>query len=258
MKIWAILAASCVQWSPCLAEVMRLATGELPPYATEARGDQGVALRIVREAFRSQGHEVAYTFMPWGRALEEARAGKWDGTAYWGHKPEHEQSFLLSDNVLTEQWVVLHRAALKVDWKKPADLAPYTFGAIKTYTYTPEFHALFASGKLKVDWSPDDIATLRKLAAGRVDVVLLDRHVACYLIDQHLTAGEAQTIRAHPKLMTENFSTHLMLPKTLPQSASRLEAFNKGLATLKASGEYRRLLESTECAAGLAMPQKPR
>lgn len=241
-----------------MAEVLRLATGELPPYATEARGDKGVALRIVREAFRSQGHDVVYTFMPWGRALEEARAGKWDGTAYWGHKPEYEKSFLLSENVLTEQWVVLHRAALQVDWKQPADLAPYTFGAIKTYTYTPEFHALFASGKLKVDWSPDDIATLRKLAAGRVDVVLLDRNVACFLIDQHLTGAEARTIRAHPKLMTENFSTHLMLPKALPQSAARLAAFDKGLAALRASGEYRRMLESTDCGAGLAVPQASR
>lgn len=185
--------AACLMAAACMpvarAETLRLATGELPPYATEGRSDQGMALRIVREALRSQGHEVVYTFLPWGRALEETRTGKWDGTAYWGHKPEHEQSFLLSDNVLTEQWVVLHRAGLAVDWKQPEDLAPYTFGAVRTYTYTPEFHALFASGRLRVDWTPDDIALLQKLAAGRVDVVLLDRNVACTLIDQHLTAA---------------------------------------------------------------------
>lgn len=240
------------------AETLRLATGELPPYATEGRGDQGMALRIVREAFRSQGHDVVYTFLPWGRALEETRAGKWDGTAYWGRKPEHEKSFLLSDNVLTEQWVVLHRATLAVDWKQPEDLLPYAFGAIKTYTYTPEFHALFASGRLRVDWTPDDIALLHKLAAGRVDAVLLDRNVACYLIDQHLTGAQARTIRAHPRLITENFTTHLMLPKALPQSAARLEAMNKGLAALRASGEYRRLLDPPECKAGLAVPNLPR
>lgn len=240
------------------AETLRLATGELPPYATEGRSDQGMALHIVREAFRSQGHEVVYTFLPWGRALEETRAGKWDGTAYWGHKAEHEKSFLLSDNVLTEQWVVLHRAALAVDWKLPEDLAPYTFGAIKTYTYTPEFHALFANGRLRVDWTPDDIALLHKLAAGRVDVVLLDRNVACTLIDQHLTGAQARSIRAHPRLITENFTTHLMLPKALPQSAARLDAMNKGLAALRASGEYRRLLDPPECKAGLAVPNLPR
>lgn len=45
-----------------------------------------------------------------------------------------------------------------------------------------------------------------------------------------------------------------MLPKALPQSAARLEAVNKGLAQLRASGEYRRLLEPPECKAGLAVP----
>lgn len=260
MKTWAVWWGLGV-WAavaPCHAEVLRFATGELPPYATEGRGDQGIALRIVREALRTQGHDVVYTFMPWGRALEETRAGKWDGTAYWGHKPEHEKSFLLSDNVLTEVWVVLYRSALTVDWRVPEDLAPYTFGAIKTYTYTPEFHALFASGKLKVDWTPDDIALLHKLAAGRVDTIMLDRNVACYLIDNHLTGVEARTIKAHPRLITDNFTTHLMLPKVLPQSQARVEAMNKGLAALRASGEYRRLLEFTECKVGLAMPNMPR
>ena len=255
----AIVGLALVVTAPvCRAELLRFATGELPPYATEARWDQGVALRIVREALRTQGHEVVYSFLPWGRALEETRAGKWDGTAYWGHKPEHEKSFLLSDNVLTEQWVVLYRAPLAVDWKEPEDLSPFTFGAIKTYTYTPEFHALFNSGKLKVDWSPDDLSILHKMASGRVDVALLDRNVACFLIDQHLTGAEARTIRAHTRLMTDNFTTHLLLPKVLPQSQARLEAMNKGLAALRASGEYQRLLEFTECKVGLAVPNMPK
>jgi polar amino acid transport system substrate-binding protein len=260
MKTWAAVlgvAIGAAAWS-AHAETWRIATGELPPYATEARPDHGMALHIVSEALRTQGVEVEYTFMPWGRTLEETRAGKWDATAHWGHKPEHEKSFLLSDNVLTEVWVVLYRATLALDWKQPEDLAPYTFGAIRTYTYTPEFHALFASGKIKVDWSPDDLAMLHKLAAGRVDAIILDRNVACYLIDTRLTGAEARTIRAHPKLITENFTTHVMLPKALPQSAARLEVMNKGLAALRASGEYRRLLETGDCKAGLAAPNFPK
>jgi len=240
------------------AEVWRVATGELPPYATDARPDHGIALRIIREALRTQGVEVQYTFMPWGRSLEETRAGKWDATAHWGHKPEHEKSFLLSDNVLTEAWVVLYRAGLSLDWKEPEDLTPYAFGAIRTYTYTPEFHALFASGRIKVDWSPDDLSMLRKLAAGRIDAAILDRNVACYLIDTHLSSAEARTIRAHPKPITENFTTHVMLPKALPQSAARREVVNKGLAALRASGEYRRLLETGDCKAELAAPALPK
>ncbi len=58
--------------------------------------------------------------------------------------------------------------------------------------------------------------------------------------------------------MTDNFTTHVLLPKVLPQSQARLEAMNKGLAALRASGEYQRLLEFTECKVGLAMPNLPK
>lgn len=238
----------------CGGETLRLATGELPPYATQARADQGVALQIVRAAFRAEGVTVEYTFLPWARAQEETRLGKWDGTAYWGRKPERERDFLLSDNVLTEQWILLHRADKPLNWSTWQDLGTRSIAAIRSYTYTPEFHALAAAGKLTVDWTPDDLASLRKLVNGRVDVVPLDRNVACFLLDTQFSPSEAAMVRAHPRLITENFTTHLMLPRQRPESAQRLALFNRGLARLRSSGEYRKLIEGTECKAGLAMP----
>jgi polar amino acid transport system substrate-binding protein len=253
-----VLGAMIVGW--CCAgevqstEVLRLATGELPPYATQSRADQGIALNIVRAAFRAEGVTVEYHFLPWGRAQEEARLGKWDGTAYWGRKPERERHFLLSDNVITEQWLLLYRAGATLEWSRWEDLGTRSIAAIRTYTYTPEFHALAAAGRLKVDWTPDDLASLRKLVAGRADIVALDRNVACHLLDTQFTPAEAAQVRAHPRLMTENFSTHLMLPRQRPESAQRLVVFNRGLAKLRSSGEYQKLLESSECKAGLARP----
>ena len=40
------------------AATLQIATGELPPYATQSRPDQGIALHIVRRAFELSGHEV--------------------------------------------------------------------------------------------------------------------------------------------------------------------------------------------------------
>ncbi len=249
-----LLLLACVGMRAQAAEVLQLATGELAPYATQSRPDQGIALNIVRAAFRAEGVEIEYTFLPWGRAQEQARSGKWDGTAHWGHKPERERDFLLSDNIITEQWLLLYRAGAPFDWARWEDLGGRTIAAIRTYTYTPEFHALAAAGKLKIDWTPDDLAALRKLVAGRVDLMVLDRNVACFLLDTQFTPAEAALVRAHPRLITENFTTHLMLPKTRPDSAARLALFNRGLAKLRASGEYGKLLAASECKAGLARP----
>lgn len=256
LPILIALAAGCN--NALAAELLRLATGELPPYTTQLRSDQGVSLSIVRAAFRAVNVEVEYSFMPWGRAQEEARIGKWDGTAAWGRKPEREREFLLSDNVVTEQWVLLYRAGTPFDWANLEDLGERRIAAVRTYTYTPQFHALAAAGKLKVDWSPDDLATLRKLVAGRADIVPLDRNVACFLLDTQFTPAEAALVRAHPRLITENFTSHLMLSKQRPDSATRMALFNQGLARLRSTGEYQKLLASSECKAGLALPASPK
>jgi len=75
-----VVCAAALPTAGLSAETLRLATGELPPYASVQYPDQGIALDIVRRAFAITGYEVNYTFKPWMRSLEEAREGKWDGT----------------------------------------------------------------------------------------------------------------------------------------------------------------------------------
>ncbi|MBC7919082.1 MAG: transporter substrate-binding domain-containing protein, partial [Rhodoferax sp.] len=224
------------------AETLRLSTGELPPYATEQRPDQGIALDIVRRAFANADIDVQYFFKPWTRSLEEARDGKWDGTAYWGRNPTRDTGFLISDNVLTEQWVFVYRndvlATRQFDWKQFTDLAGLRIGASKFNTYTPEFWELQKSGALKVEFAADDLSNLRLLVAGRLDLVPLERNVACYLMGAHFQPAEVAMLRAHPRLLTNNFTTHLMLSKKLPQSAARMAAFNRGLKVLQKSPHY--------------------
>ena len=234
------------------AQTMRLATGELPPYATEQRPDQGIALEIVRRAFANAGIDVQYFFKPWARSLEEARDGKWDGTAYWGRNPTRDAGFLISDNVLTEQWVFVYRSDSPVtrgfDWKQFSDLAGLRIGASKFNSYTPEFWELQKSGVLKVEFAADDLSNLRLLVAGRLDLVPLERNVACYLMAAHFKPTEVRALRAHPKLMTNNFTTHLMLSDKLPESAARMAAFNQGLKQLQKTKYYADALRQPGCS----------
>ncbi len=226
---------------------LRIATGELPPYATETRPDQGIALSIVRRAFELAGYKVEFHFLPWSRALAESKTGKWDGTAYWGHKPDHEKAFYLSDNVVTEQWVLIYRKTIDLNWRTLEDLRPYQIAIIQDYTYTPELWAMVRSGELKSDSTPDDLAALRKLVNGRVDIAPMERNVACDLLGRNFIEGEANRLRAHPKLMTDKFTTHLMLPRKLPDSRARVLAFNIGLKKLYDSGEHTKLMSQVRC-----------
>lgn len=238
------------------SDLLQIATGELPPYATKTRADKGIALSIVRRAFELEGFQVEFTFLPWSRALAESRLGKWDGTAYWGHKPAHNQSFILSDNVVTEQWVFIYRKEINFNWDKLSDLRPYRLAMIADYTYTPEIWSMANQGQFKIDKLPNDLTALRMLLLKRVDVAPMERNVACDILSRNFSSAEAAQLAAHPKLMTESFSTHLMMSRILPQSAARVRLFNAGLKKLHASGEYGKLLAQVSCPRGWELTTK--
>lgn len=231
------------------ADVVRIATGELPPYATAEASDSGTALQIVRRAFALAGHEVRYQFMPWPRAQNETRAGLWDASAYWGANEERQRDFLLSSNVMSEQWVFVHRRDKPITWRQLPDLKPYVLGVVKGYTYTPELWSLAREGELRTDPTHDDLAGLRKLQLGRIDAMPLERGTACYLLLNHFSADEARQFDYHPRLLTDSFTTHVIFPKDKPRSAGLLADFNRGLKQLQLSGEYQRLLKGVPCPA---------
>ena len=133
------------------AETLRIATGELPPYASAARPDQGLSLHIVRQAFAKVGVQVEYVFLPWTRAHVEALDGKWDATAAWGRNAERDKGFLISDNVLTEQWQILYRSDRNFAWSSLQDLKGLRIGTVADYTYTPEFWRMVKDGSLQAD-----------------------------------------------------------------------------------------------------------
>jgi polar amino acid transport system substrate-binding protein len=221
---------------------LRIATGELPPYATAQRADSGVALHIVRRAFESAGHSVQFTFLPWSRAQLETLEGHWDASAHWGASAERRAKFLLSDSILSEQWQMLHRRSTALDWRTPADLQPYTVGLLRDYTYTPELWAEARAGRLKFEQPSNDISSLRMLLAGRIDVLPIERFMACDLLAQHFTAAQTAQLMMHPRLMTDSFTTHVIFPPSKPNSESLRQDFNRGLKKLKDSGAYRKLL----------------
>jgi len=243
--LWGVLTCTALQAAP-----LRIATGEWPPYATQSRADQGIALEIVRRAFALSGYQVEYHFLPWTRAQQETKAGQFDASAYWGASAERKRDFLLSDNVLTEQWLIVHRRALPLKWTELRDLKGYTVGFIRDYTYTPEFWQLVKSGELKGDNTPNDLAGLRKMLLGRMDAMPMERNVACDLLGRHFKPAEAAQIAAHPRAFTDSFTTHLILPPQVSRSALLLADFNRGLKRLKDSGEHASLLKSVACPEG--------
>jgi polar amino acid transport system substrate-binding protein len=240
---------------PGAAPVLQIATGEFPPYATASRADRGLALAVVRRAFELAGRQVQFHFLPWPRALAETREGHWDASAHWGVTPERRRDFLLSDNLYTERWLLLHRRDMALDWRGIDDLRPDKLGLVPEYTYTPELWEAARAGRLRYEQPRNDVASLRMLLLGRIDVLPLDRNVACDTLAQQFTPAEGQALSAHPRPLNDRFTTHVLFPPVRPGSEALRAAFNRGLAQLRASGEYQRMTRAAvACPAHWPQP----
>jgi polar amino acid transport system substrate-binding protein len=99
-----------------------------------------------------------------------------------------------------------------------------------------------------VEFAKDELTKLRLLLGGRIDVAPMERNTACFLMKTQFTPDQIAHLRAHPRLLTDQFTTHLMLSKKLPQSAQRMKAFNQGLRTVKKTSLYAERLTQAGCS----------
>lgn len=221
------------------AEKITLANGEWAPYLSKDLKQYGYISHIVTEAFAEEGISVEYVFLPWKRGFEEAKDGKYQGSLIWGYNEERAQDFLYSDTVADLGTSLFHQKGKTIEWAEAADLKGYRIGGVVGYAYGVE--DLEKSGVLKIDRIGKDIGNYKKLAAGRLDIVLEDTEVGHETINK---LGMTDQLTAHPKtLKSREYS--VIISKKAPNAKQLIEAFNKGLKKLKSDGRYQQYLEAS-------------
>ena len=232
-------------------KVVRVATGEWPPYSTASRSDGGLTINVLRRALAISGYRMELSFLPWSGALREAAQGNFDITAPWGETQQRQASFFLSDNLVTERWVFVYRRGSGFDWRTTQDLQRFTLGLVPDYTYTSELWAAVSSGKQRHEAPADDTTALKMLLAAGIDAVPMAVDVACELAQTQLLSPDRQRLAIHSKALVERFATHALLPRSSARSERLHRDINQGLKQLRASGEMDRLLRNTvKCPTG--------
>ena len=219
-------------------EVVRISNGEWPPFTSADLPHGGILSRIVTQSFALEGITVHYAYMPWQRAYQETKQGKWDGSVGWAPTPEHSRDFYMSEPVLQIDKALFHLDSVPFDWKTIDDLRRWRLGAAAGYSYGADWDRAARNGQLNIEEVATDVANLRKLLRGRVDAVAMEVEVAEYLMHTRLTPEEAAQIRQHPRLLSRT-PICLALSRALGENGPQLIArFNHGLNRLKESGSY--------------------
>ena len=225
-------------------DTVRITNGEWPPYLSEHLPFNGVASRIVTEAFALEGVKVEYGFFPWKRSLALAETGEWDGSAVWFRSPEREELFYISDPVILSSYVFFHLKNYLFDWRTVDDLREIRIGATLGYNYGEPFEAAEKKGKITVDRCASDELNFEKLLNDRFKIFPVDMEVGYTMLHKQFKPETVILFTNHPRPLRQE-SLHLLLSKKVGKNKRLIELFNRGLQKLKESGRIERFLEES-------------
>lgn len=212
---------------PAVTGPVSLASLEWPPYAGGTLPGQGAAVEVVRQAFAAMGLEVEVTFLPWNRAIEASRNGRFDGYFPEYFSENLAGSFLFSSSIGASPLGFAEHADHPVHWERLDDLKGMTIGTVSGYVNTAQFDYMARSGELNVDPAPDDASNLRRIAAGRIPLAVIDRNVFESLRRRSGGPVDFSRLRFNPKLL-EMKMLFLCLNRS-ERGEALLQILNEGL-----------------------------
>lgn len=230
---------------------LKLAIGEWPPYFSATMKENGVYAHIVKEAFQREGINIHYEFYPWKRALQLVKEGEAAASPGWKVTDERLKDFLFSDPVIISKTVLFFRKNTPFGFKTIEDLAGKTVGTTNGYSYGEYFDNASKQGTIKTDPAPNDELSLRKLLAGRIDMVAMNRAVGFDILSR-FPPDERSWISASNSSIDEQPS-RLAISRTYPNAQQLMDTFNRGLAKISHDGTLQKRLKDAE-AGGYRLP----
>ncbi|MFX1680359.1 transporter substrate-binding domain-containing protein [Mitsuaria sp. CC2] len=217
---------------------LRMVATEFPPYTGSALPGGGVACEITRAALREAGRSMTLTFRPWARALLEFQRGDHDGVIGAWRSVERERTMLFPPPLgILNQVGFMARADRRRRIDDLAALRDLRIGVVHGYANPPRFDA----ANLPVEGAVDDLANLRKLLAGRVDLALIDKGVGTHLLETQLRGFAGQLVWLPPAL--SEVPLYTVFSKVRPEGERFAAALGRGIGDLQGSGRLAMLLQ---------------
>ena len=170
--------------SSVVAEKITVVTEENPPYNFRGKGDDsitGLGTEVVKEVLKRAKLEYDITLYPWARAYRMAQDNENVAIYSIGRNEQRENLFKWVGYVgRWDVYVYKLKSRTDVTANSIEDLRRYTIGSIRDGFRT---QYLQKEG-LKTDLASDDVHNLKKLEAGRIDVMPADELALVFLSEK--------------------------------------------------------------------------
>ncbi len=212
-----------------------------PPYVDESLPDGGLAMKIVKTAFKHSGYTANVRIEKWEKALEGSKMGVYDVAGAIWKTDSRKKKLLYSQPYLKNNIVFVARADSKFEYNKLSDLRNLLVGILTDYAYDEKFmkdpHIL----KFKANRLTQNLIAVQNK---QLDLAVADKRLALYEL-KHFMGNNQKDFR----FLANNLTTrHLYIaaPKENENSKTIISQFNQGLAAIRKNGTYQKIIESYE------------
>jgi len=236
------IAALAVTGAAAAADTRRVTIATLtayPPYSGEKLPHQGVSTQIVRAAFERAGYAPEVTVMPWPRALEMVKQGKYDALANVWHREHRTEFFHYADVLATNRLVFVKQNGADFTYDTLNDLKGKTIGIVRDYNYPDSFVNANFFHREAFDSLRDSLAMA---ARGRVDLAVGDSLVVQHIINTEMPPDLANRLELTEGALSED-PMHLAVSRKIPNHAEIVDRFNAALAEMRADGTHAAILD---------------
>jgi len=210
-------------------KVVRFASLDWPPYSGASLPEQGANITVAKAAFAAMGYELEVMFYPWARTIMVAKTNQFLGYFPEYYAKEIEKDFIFSDPIGDSPLGFAERKDNSVSWTTLNDLTSVkAIGVVRGYVNTEDFDKMAAAGLLKVEPVVEDSINLRKVAARRIPLAVIDKYVLQYILktDENLIP-KSHLLQFNPRLL-ESKKLYLCFQKS-DDGRRYLKIFNDGL-----------------------------
>ena len=221
------------------SETISLATVDWPPIYGKNLPENGFFAALSREAFKRAGYELEIAFVPWKRAVELAKRGKFHGILGAYYSDERAKYFHYPDPVATNDEVFVQKKGQGITYTAVEDLKKYKIGGLRGSAQIEELEKM----GFNIEATTDDIMSIKKLNAGRVDLMIVGKAFLLYTLKNSEEMRQYQEAFEILEPPYKSYELYCPISKKIENSEKIVEQFNAALQAMKDDGTYQGIME---------------
>lgn len=228
--------------------MVTVVTLDAPPMViVEKEKLTGMAVELAQKAFERAGYVPKIQIAPWSRAVYMTKHGLADALFYAVYNDERAQYFYYPDSSLfTIDLVALKRKGTDIVIAPNApSLKRWVLGIGRGFAYGPKFFKFIERAEFKkVEETASNDLNFKKLLDHRIDMLVADKALARYFLEQPETQGRAEYVRDEKGRVAifDSMDAFMVFSKEA-SSAEDARRFSDALETMKYDGTYHSIVD---------------